>query len=211
MRLGQPGTADGSLQHSHTIKLIIKCCRYERFGEIQDRVVGFRLYVSNSEEAAKKKGEGPDTMKTFFPLQDVLPLNDGIETCFAKVLEPMDQYIEYDDDDCNKITFSPNGRFKYTSPVPAMPATTADDAEIAGWFRGQPATTADDAEIARWFRGQPATTADDAAEIVGWFRGQPTTTADDAEIAGWFRGQPANVSPNESLRAHQSAHDPTRR
>ena len=57
----------------------------------------------------------------------------------------------------------------------------ADDAEIAGWFRGQPATTADDAEIAGWFRGHPATTANDA-EIVGWFRGQPAKMKQTSRI-----------------------------
>ena len=83
-----------------------------------------------------------------------------------------------------------------------QPASSANDAAAAGWFRGQPqpetvdwfrgqpASSAGDAEIAGWFRGQPASAAKDPA-TVDWFRGQPASSAEDAEIAGWFRGQPA--------------------
>ena len=118
MHLATPGEA---LQHSYTIQLIIECCRYSRFQEIQNRVIGFRLYVSNSEEAARtdlkvvaKKGQQAPTQKAFNMLADALVLAEGIEDCCKCIFQPLDQFIERDDD--KNITFSPHPKAKACEP-----------------------------------------------------------------------------------------------
>ena len=67
-----------------------------------------------------------------------------------------------------------------------------EDKTQADWLKGQPAFTADDAEIAGWFREKPMTDdvviADPATN--SWLKGQPAFTAADPKIAGWFRGKP---------------------
>ena len=84
-------------------------------------MIGFRLYVSNSEEAARadlkvvnKKGQQAPTQKAFNMLADALVLAEGIEDCCKFMFQPLDQFIERDDD--KNITFSPHHKAKACEP-----------------------------------------------------------------------------------------------